>query len=179
MSLPKLYDTVITTPTGNADSNAMADVDADVGPDTDTLDQPMHGIIGLPLCCYITFASLRRKGFVVFRPYSHSIRGVNPIAPKAYDPDEPECEVPLAFEVYESSASFSRTNMGPPAFFVFVARFVPCARQLAVSDKYSVRDNGGPRLRAQVHLTYAQCESGGRASVAMRRRTDQGGGSCR
>ena len=76
----------------------------------------------LPLCCYMVYASLRRQGFIVFRPFSHSISGINPLAPQRFDSAEDGADIPLAFEVFEPNSAYARKRQERPAFFVFVAR---------------------------------------------------------
>ena len=77
---------------------------------------------GLPLCCYMVYASLRRQGFIVFHPFSHSISGINPLAPQRFDSAEDGADIPLAFEVFEPNSAYARKRQERPAFFVFVAR---------------------------------------------------------
>ena len=75
----------------------------------------------LPLCCYMVYAALRRQGFIVFRPFSHSISGINPLAPQPFNSAE-DGDIPLSFEVFEPNSTYAKNSKQRPAFFVFVAR---------------------------------------------------------
>ena len=79
-----------------------------------------------PLHCYWVYAHLRSLGYASFRHRAQAAADGSAAAAPAvwsHGPDGDGDDVPLAFEVHQPSAQFSKRNLGPPAFVVFVALY--------------------------------------------------------